>query len=978
MNISHISEIILILVFCPILGALPLINWISYAITGKKLSKLGTGNVSVSAAFYHGGKLIGILAVLSEAGKGIIAVLFARYLFPSAPVWELVALIALVVGRYWKGKGAGTTNVVWGIVAHDAIAAGLIFLITSISFTIFRQRQTGKLLVLVVLVVILALRHPHDLGRITAAIALASLLAIIYQNIPDDLNLPTQQSQSQTMFNFFKGDKAFITLENQLEAEKVGQKAATLSQLKKLGYSVPDGWVLPPGGDIEKAIKTLKPSQENPLIVRSSAIGEDSESASAAGQYLTILNVVNSEQLKAAILDCLASYNNPTAVKYRQDRQQENSSMAVLIQKQIKGVISGVAFSRDPINKLDDAVIIEALPGDAAQVVSGRNTPQQYRVKIGLNVGAGLEITHETQPLYSSQNLPSNLIEKVAILARELEAVYHGIPQDIEWTFDGEKLWLLQSRPITNLQPIWTRKIAAEVIPGLIPSLTWSINRPLICGVWGEIFTLVLGDKAQDLDFTATATLHYHRSYFNATLLGEIFRRMGLPPESLEFLTRGEKFSKPPLNSTISNIPGLLRLLSKEFSLIKDFDVDYQKLFAPTLTTLKQPITELSETELLARIKTILEVMKKAAYYSILAPLSLALRQGILKVSATELDNSKTPEIESIRMLENLAKDINKNLPLDQLNLQNSAIVEKFEEWLAIYGYLSEVGTDIAVPRWQENPQPLREIFTQFLMGENERNKPQKTEPKSKSWANKIVQKRLDLKGKVTEVYSQLLAHLRWSFVALEQKWKQSEILAEEGDIFYLEFGEICSVSEVELLDQNLIKVRDFILNSYKNEELKNNLSQLVQQRKFKLQESKELKNIPFVVYGNAPANRLISMTKPLLSAQNLQGIGASPGIVKGRVKIVLNLQEIGEINSETILVVPYTDSGWAPLLARAGGLIAEVGGRLSHGAIVAREYGIPAVMDINNATQIFYDGQQVQIDGQIGVVEILESRLGA
>ena len=80
----------------------------------------------------------------------------------------------------------------------------------------------------------------------------------------------------------------------------------------------------------------------------------------------------------------------------------------------------------------------------------------------------------------------------------------------------------------------------------------------------------------------------------------------------------------------------------------------------------------------------------------------------------------------------------------------------------------------------------------------------------------------------------------------------------------------------------------------------------------------------------------------------------------------------MGEINRETILVVPYTDSGWSPLLALAGGLIAEVGGRLSHGAIVAREYGIPAVMDVHNATTLFQNGQRVRIDGRLGTVELL------
>ncbi|MBR8829201.1 MAG: glycerol-3-phosphate acyltransferase [Gomphosphaeria aponina SAG 52.96 = DSM 107014] len=960
MTSSQIWGILLILLLCPILGGLPLIDWITYAITGKSLAQLGTGNVSVSAAFYHGGKVVGILAVLSEAGKGIMSVLLARYFFPSAPAWELVALIALVIGRYWKGKGAGTTNVVWGIVVHDAIAAGLIFLISSISFTIFRQRQTGRLLVLFLLVVIIALRHQNDSPRIMAAIALSGLLAIIYRHISDDLNLPTQQAQSPTMFSFFQGNQGIMALNNELNSQKVGQKAATLSQLKRHGYSIPDGWILPPGGDPATVLKFLKPSLESPLVVRSSAIGEDSELASAAGQYITILNVVNSEQLKTAILDCFASYNNPAAVQYRQDRQQKDAAMAVLIQKQIKGLFSGVAFSRDPIEQLNDAVIIEALPGNAEQVVSGKITPQQYRVINHSNNPANPQII---PPHIEGEMLPNNLVQEVANLARELEEIYHGIPQDLEWTYDGEKLWLLQTRPITNLQPIWTRKIAAEVIPGLIRPLTWSINRPLICGVWGEIFTLVLGERAADLDFTATATLHYHRAYFNATLLGTIFRRMGLPPESLEFLTLRAKFSKPPLKSTISNIPGLLKLLRRELNLTKDFELDEKNYFVPTLQNLQQNPSELSENELLERIENILGVMKKAAYYSILAPLSLALRQGIFKVSDTELDNSKTPEVKSMRSLANLAQDTVKLLPLNQCLFSQLAetpegktVLEEFEKWLETYGYLSEVGTDIAVPRWKEEPQAVREMFTQFLLGKNENNRPEIAAKNSPTWQLKIVQQRLNLKGKVTEVYSQLLAHLRWSFVALENQWKNIGILSATGDIFYLEFGEI----------QKLIQEND--------EQLRNQLSELVQQRRFQLQENEQLTTVPFVIYGNFPVNAFIPTSTNLSPSQSLQGIGASPGVVTGKVKILLNLQRIGEIDRETILVVPYTDSGWAPLLARAGGLIAEVGGRLSHGAIVAREYGIPAVMDINHATQILQDGQQVKINGQTGIVEILAS----
>ena len=942
-------------VVCPLLGGLPLIGWITSGLTGKQLAQLGTGNVSVSAAFYHGGKLAGILAVLSEAFKGIAAVLLTRACFPDYPVGELVALIALVAGRYWIGKGAGTTNVVWGFAIHDWRAAGLVFLIGGIGFTIWRSRQLGRFGVLVLLPLIVALLHAQEPASIAAAVALALLLGWIYQKIPDDLDLPDSagQSSSQNVFRFVQGRQATLSLDDQLDAKRVGQKAATLSELKRRGYPVPPGWVLPASDRPEPLIQFLQPSDTEPLVVRSSAVGEDSEQAAAAGQYETVLNVTSKEALQQAISKVLASYSATSARQYRRERGLPEAAMAVLIQPQICGVFSGVAFSRDPIAQSGD-VVIEALPGDASRVVSGQMTPEQYRV--------GVE---ETQ-FQGEGDAPPELIRQVACLARQLESHYHGVPQDIEWSYDGQTLWLLQSRPITTLLPIWTRKIAAEVIPGLIHPLTWSINRPLTCGVWGEIFTVVLGDRAYGLDFQETATLHNSRAYFNASLLGQIFLRMGLPPESLEFLTRGAKFSKPPLRSTLRNLPGLLRLLWREFRLEQDFERDNQQCFAPVLSQLvQQPVSD-SPIVLLERVDLILEVLKRATYYSILAPLSAALRQAVWQVPETEIDRSKTPEVASLRSLAALASAAQQLLPqlaqeiswgsvfeyLERVP-EGREILQQFDQFVKRYGYLSQVGTDIAVPTWKEEPQLVRELFMQLLAQENE---PQSRRERRESRKGGVVQGRVDLKGRVTEVYSQLLAQLRWCFVARERVWLQSGLLLQSGDIFFLEFDEV----------RRLVGGSDAVLLSQ--------VGQLVQRRRSRLEQDQELETVPPLVYGNAPPipSPLTPYPSPLTPHQRLQGIGASAGQVEGRVKVLRNLLSVPEIDRDTIVVVPYTDSGWAPLLARAAGLIAEVGGRLSHGAIVAREYGIPAVMDVHNATVLLPEGTRVRIDGQLGIVEIL------
>ncbi|MEB3827497.1 glycerol-3-phosphate acyltransferase [Phormidium sp. CCY1219] len=996
MTLTQVWGSVLIFTVCPILGGLPLIAWIVRALTGQDLGGMGTGNIGVSAAFYHGGRWVGILAVLSEALKGIAAVLLAQHFFPQNPEWDLIALIALVTGRYWIGKGAGTTNVVWGFVVHDPIAAGLIFLIAGISFTLVRERQQGRNLVLVLIPAITAALHSQQLERIGAAIALSVLLYWIYQKMPDDLDLPAAQSnpQSQKLFRFFRGDRAILCLDKELDPTQVGQKAARLSQLKRQGYPVPQGWVLPAGDDPTPLSAYLQPSPETPLIVRSSAVGEDTENASAAGQYATILNVTSRQGLEQAITSCLQSYEASTAATYRRDRQVRDDAIAVLIQPQIRGVFSGVAFSRDPIMGHGERVSIEALPGECTRVVSGQVTPERYQVYVRSEdveqEGSWVLPAQMQLSVEGTGEVPPILLEQVAYLARHLENGDRGIPQDIEWTYDGENLWLLQSRPITTLLPIWTRKIASEVIPGTIRPLTWSINRPLTCGVWGKLFTIVLGKRSRNLNFEQTATLHFSRAYFNASLLGQIFLRMGLPPESLEFLTRGASFSKPPMRSTFTNLRGLLRLFSRELRLSQDFEEADRKRFSPTLAELaNSDLNNASQTSgvnepaatrmflnvektpkaILGRIDRILDLLEEATYYSILAPLSFLARQAVLKVNANELDYSQMPEVSAVRSLQELANEALLMLPdLEEISLpgdktgdcsqlfavlaempDGQTIFEQLDEFLETFGYLSDVATDIAVPTWKEDPRPVRQLFTQQLF------QPSAVEQQSNSSGMKAqwVQPRLNLKGRVSAIYSQLLAHLRWSFLALEQVWLDAEVLSEAGDIFFLEFEEI----------RQMIEVAD--------PPFMDRVGELVASRRRDFARDEQLVSVPSVVYGHTPG--VPSTVAPQsFSGQQLRGIGASAGVAEGPVKVIRSLQSASAIAENTIVVVPYTDAGWGPLLARANGLISEVGGQLSHGAIVAREYGIPAVMDVADATQTLQEGQWVRIDGQRGIVEIL------
>lgn len=963
MTMTQVWGGLLLLTLSPLLGALPLIDWITYGLTGKQLKQLGTGNLSVSAAFYHGGKGVGLLAVVAEAFKGMGVVWLAQYFFPTDPVWALIALMALVWGRYLAAQGAGTTNVVWGIGVHDPITALLVLLIGGLGFTLVRRRRSGKYFVLLLLGTLLTLRNPSDGPYVLMAIALCGMLFGIYQKIPDDLDLTSEAAHQDSVgvFRFFQARQGFLSIDQELSPTVVGPKAANLSRLKHWGYGVPPAWVVLPGDDLDQVVAAFSPRSDRPFIVRSSALDEDSATASAAGQYLTVGQVTDGAALKQAVIDCFQSYHHGHAVHYRQEHQQTELGIAVIIQEEVRGVISGVAFSRDPLNFLSDDIVVEALPGSPEAIASGRATPEQYRLAWAQGEVTLVHLGGEISPV---------LLTEIGRIARELETLNNGIPQDIEWSYDGDQLWLLQSRPISTMQPIWTRKIAAEVIPGLIPPLTWSINRPLTCGVWERLFRLGLGKKAHHLDFSTLATLHYHRAYFNASLLGEIFLGLGLPPESLEFLTRGEKFSRPPLKSTLMNLPGLVRLVGQEWALEKSFQRDWRSQLAPSMVRLEaENLWELSPEALLERIREILAALETMTYYSILAPLSFALRRALLSPPETELDYSESPEIESWRSLATLAKKA-QDLPRVEPGVtgedpqwfqrwaeipEGEALLQAFQEWIERYGYLGEVATDISVPRWREDGAFTRNAFLGLIQNPPSDRPPlaQKRSPWH-HWLRQPVQSRLHLKGVVSRLYSQLLAELRWSFLALGKIWHHQGIFTQEADIFEFTWEEVQAlVTQPETLDPE-------------------GISQKIFKRRSQREADQTLENLPSVIYGNPPAPSDFPLVCPVDHRRLFQGIGASGGIQEGEILIMKSLRSDLAITKETILVVPFTDSGWSPLLAQCGGIIAEVGGSLSHGAILAREYGIPAVMDIAQATGKFRNGQRVRIDGQRGTVEIL------
>jgi phosphohistidine swiveling domain-containing protein/glycerol-3-phosphate acyltransferase PlsY len=1050
------GTIILLLVGSFGWGCLPLTGWIVRAIAGKDLRATGTGNVGVSAAFIHGGKIAGIAAVLAEIARGILPVLVARICLPDAPEIAIALLVPLVAGRYAIARGGGVTNAVWGVLAFSppvAVASGISGLLAWYLAGLWWGAGRSRLFASragCISTPLWVWVFRQSVTEFLATAGLAGLLLAINLIQGDDMALSRSEKSEQ-----------LFSLDDVLDAQVCGNKAARLSQLKRAGFNVLPGFILSPkSGNKHQAlsisndlIQNLKSQIQNRLIVRSSAAGEDGNISSAAGQYQSIGPVVTETELAEAIERCDRSYWTAEAVAYRRQRQLPDAQIAVLIQPYIDSEIAGVAFTRNPLDG-GSQVIIESAIGGAEAVVGGQVTPVHLEIDFSQPEVLENDLVRGSNDPITSKEILAELVK----VARAIEDFYHGIPQDIEWSWDGEKLWILQSRPITNLQPIWTRTIAAEVIPGAIAPLTWSINRPLTCGVWGEIFRVVLGDRSNDLNFNETATLLGSHAYFNATLLGEIFRMMGLPEQGLEFLVRGQKMGKPPLGKVLPNLPGLWRLVQRERALNAEFKVDRTAIFLPALASLdakeegrrkkeegrgkkeegigqsSQPMPNAQSpmpnpqspipnyqylSELLERAEQIQEWLKPITYYNILGPIGLAIRKAMFRVSDKWLDNNSAPEIASVRALQRLAQKLHQTAVLQfqetvsvaeltRVFAETPALEVEFLQWLDCYGYLSEVGTDIAVHTWREQPEVYQRLLVNMALEEGRRKKEEgrgkKEEGRRKreevrgkkeeerreevkgnedrgrreeeegrgnkqeeigkddleesrelslsfwqKWRLDKCQERVRVKSEISEIYARLLAHLRWTFLAIEACGLSMGIFEEAGDIFYLEFSEI----------------KDWI-RSGANVSFRD----IIQERRKRL-ETDRTRAIPPVVYGNLLPNTQKMAVEIATTTSVMQGIPASIGIVEGVVKICRSATvELGE---NAIAVVPYTDAGWAPLLLGAKAIVAEVGGQLSHGAIIAREYKIPAVMNVAEATTRFQDGQKVRVDGYLGTVELLE-----
>jgi pyruvate,water dikinase len=769
-------------------------------------------------------------------------------------------------------------------------------------------------------------------------------------------------------------------LTNSRPTHNFGNKASNLRLLSDLGVRIPKTFVCTWDAYLdnlnysERVRKKLLEELEVVIddgkyyAVRSSANVEDDLEQSFAGQFTSVLEVRGLDALMEAIQHVWESTQSEVVRTYQNKATKvtENLKMAVIIQEMVSPKFSGVVFSKNPITGLDE-IVIEAVRGQGTALVQDGVTPLRWVNKWGEWL-VQPEDDHQFRDVV--QLVVDQTVRIVGVIGREV---------DLEWVYDGQELHWLQLRDITALTNlrIYSNKISKEFLPGMIKPLVWSVNIPLVNGAWVDLLTEVIGEN--ELDPQTMARSFYYRAYFDTSTFGDIFNRLGMPRQSLE-INMGivePPENRPPFRPSpkmLGLLPGLIKFLVDKWRFSGKLETQLPRIEALFQDFSGVQVENMGPKELLLNIDQLQKVATEAAYFNIIVPLMALTYTGILR---RQLDKSGV-DFETLDLTHDMPflMDYDPNVHLDRLNrafhqlephqqetikasdyrslLQLSGI-EGFQsdvsQFIDQFGHLSDSGNDFSLAPWRENPDMILKLIIDYQTPPERKKQSIRFEDLPVSGLRRALlnifyqraRQYMYYRERVSSAYTYGYGLFRNCYLAIGDHLVSDGMLNDRGDVFYLYDQEIRRVISTKVEVENTL--------------------QIVEERKAEMDQYKDI-DLPEIIYGD--------QAPPIvpIQAEKLHGTPTSRGVYSGRARVVSGIQDFEKVGDGDVLVIPYSDVGWTPLFARAGAVIAESGGILSHSSIIAREYGIPAVVSVSGALNL-RDDALVVVDGYSGAITI-------